>query len=296
MNVVYQIAYLLDNDCVPLVLCTLIAYTMLVEVIPKSVTRLNSNAYTSQVRWNVTLKGLRFQLVNYILYHKGVISQVVHGLTFIIDAVLWSIYFHCMLEGHSLWGYLFIFFACMIQTLTFDDVRLKITLILFSIVLLGVSAVAYHVLRAITPDRLTTGYISVALLINATCRVVSHFSEDIPIDYLWLKNERPISNWMGNAVILRYFVHPRIIVAFSCGLFSELQAGVPIRLWSSCLIMIFTKLNFKISDEINMKELHDRADNITRNGWSADADGRSIFKIQTNNAVTILAKQEASDG
>jgi hypothetical protein len=288
------LAYLLNCERAPVLLAVLLLFTILVEIAPKSITRLNSNAYTSQVRWNVTLKGLRFQLVHYILYHRGLVSQVVHAITFVIDCILWTTYFHYLLRDNLAWAYFFIFGVCAVQALTFEDVALKITLVACSLVLALISAVTYELLMFVVPDGLFLGYISLLLLLNAVLRVVSHFPEALPIDFHLLKNTTPIQNWAADRKYVQYIIsnyHGTIPILCS-GILTELHAGFPVRLFTSCFVLLLTKMNWNATG-LNIKELHERADNIDLKGWCADEDCQSVFEIQLNEEDKDIQEMHA---
>jgi hypothetical protein len=60
----YAAADTIAASPIPVTIALVVLYSFCCEVIPRGVTRLNSNAYTSQTVWNVTLKGLRFQVRN----------------------------------------------------------------------------------------------------------------------------------------------------------------------------------------------------------------------------------------
>ncbi|KAL0484719.1 hypothetical protein AKO1_011636 [Acrasis kona] len=268
------------NDChTPFVLTYVAVYTLLAESVPLFVTKNNSNAWTSQMSWNVTLKSLRFQIVNYIIYHEKKFSIVVHAITFLMDAVLWTIYFHHLLVDVPVWAYCFLFSLTSFQILTYDDNKLKIVLILINLTLVAVGDLLYTLLLLPYLSREPTfGIVSILLFVNAFLRAVSHIPERLPINYYGLGNKIPIKNWFLDPKARNHILsNPYIVTSsFIWGIATELQAGVPLRLLSSCLVLLVTKLSF-VFPGLDMDEIYQRAQKISDEGWHVDDDGRNLF-------------------
>jgi len=262
----------------PITLACIIVYTAFCEVVPKYVTRHNSNAYTSQVLYNVTLPNLRFQIVNYYLYHTKVFAILTHGATIILDCLLWTVYFHHLLHNNPWWSFCFIFYMCLLQALTFDDVKLKITLITIEAALIGGAGLVYHYyLERIFPSDAVFGNVSLLLFLNALARVISHMPEPLPIDYLGLNNKLPLTGWYWNRSTLQYMLYPpRLVMATWVGVMSELQAGLPVRLLTSTLVLVLTRLGWADAG-LNMADIKHRADNIDVEGWAGDTMAEEIF-------------------
>ncbi|KAL0476601.1 hypothetical protein AKO1_006091 [Acrasis kona] len=270
------------NECTfPFVLTYVAVFTLLAESAPVLVTKANTNAYTSQISWNVTLKSLKFQLVNYIVYHEKPLSIIVHAVTFLMDIVLWTIYFHHLLSEVPFWAYNFLFVVTFIQVLTFEDDKLKFTLLLINFTLMAWGEFMYSfLLLPYIPRDLTFGAVSIMLFLNAFLRVISHIPERIPINFYGLGNKHPISNWWSNPKARHYILtKPHVFVSsvLIWGFATELQAGLPIRLLSSCLLLITDKLKFKYPG-LDMVDLYKRADRVVSEGWHVDEDGRYLFE------------------
>lgn len=294
VEILGNLANLLNNVPIPVTLTVVVVYTALTEVIPKFVTRHNSNAYTSQVLWNVTLKGLRFQIVNYYLYHQRLFAILVHGITILIDTFLWTMYFHHLLHNNPWWSFWFIYYMCILQTLTFDNVKLKITLVVLEGLIVASAGIAYHwYLEPHFSDKSLFGYSSLLLFLNAFARVISHMPEPLPIDYLGLHNELPVAGWYWKKTYLEYILYPpRLILSVFFGVISELQAGLPVRLLTSTLILIITRLGWT-DVGLSMEEIRDRADQIDLKGWKTDQDGAALFAWEGEEDMQHMFKWAA---
>jgi len=278
IHIFNAVAIKMGNAPIPITLSFVVVYTAFCEVLPKFVTRHNSNAYTSQVLYNVTLPNLRFQIVNYYLYHTKLFAIITHGLTILVDCLLWTMYFHHLLHNNPWWSFCFIFYMCLLQALTFDDVKLKITLIVIEGAMIGGAGLLYHFyLERIYPADAVFGHVSLLLLLNAFARVISHMPEPLPIDYLGLKNKLPISGWYWQKSTLQYMLYPpRLIMSTAVGVFSELQAGLPVRLLTSALVLVLTYIGWTDAG-LNMQSLRQRAENIDLIGWGADSVASELF-------------------
>jgi hypothetical protein len=278
-EIINWLASYLQGDAIPITISIVVIYTTLCEIWPRFITRHNSNGYTSQTLWNVTLRGLRFQIVNYYLYHTRFLAIAVHGATILLDCVLWTMYFHHLLHGNAWWAFCFVFYMCLLQALTFDDLKLKITLIAIEGLIIGGAGTLYHFyLEHTYPSGPLFGHVSLFLLLNALARVISHMPEPLPIDYLGLNNRLPIAGWYWDKTVLNYMMYlPRLLMSVFFGVISELQAGLPVRLLTSCLVLILTRIGWS-DPGLNMEHLKKRADNIDKEGWDADPVGSNLFK------------------
>jgi hypothetical protein len=281
----------LQDESFPITFIVVILYTIAVEIIPKIVTVFNSNAYTSQIRWNVTKKAQQFQLVNYILYHQLLLSQWVHAITICIDAVLWIEYFYCLLREYSFLAYSVVPIFCLLQVMTLDDCMLKATLLAAELVFAIFAAVSHYIITYLIPKDSIFGFCSLILFLNAFLRAASHSPEPLPIDYLGLKNHLPIKNWFHDEKVRKFFYemsYSKYAIAVLAAECSELQAGLPIRLLPSCLIMILCNFDF-MTNKLDMKKLRERAHNIDIRGWHADEDARHAFDILDKDIVEMFA-------
>jgi hypothetical protein len=167
----------------------------------------------------------------------------------------------------------------VVQTLTYDDARLKLFLTLSYTGIVVLSSYAYDVLDEYVPEGQMLAYISIALLVNAVLRVFSHFFEPLPIDYLWFNNKKPIKDWFYSLEMWKSFA-PLFMVGIGVGVFSELQAGTPIRLLSSFLVLFCTEtVGVKVADTLEVPELRKRARSIDENGWRGDSEARAVFAV-----------------
>jgi len=266
---------LFRQDKLPVTIIAVIVYSLFCEVYPQFVTSLNSNAYTSQVFWNVTLRGLRFQLVNYYIYHTKFFAIAVHAVTLLMDTILWTTYLHHLLRHNLWWAFLFQLYMCSLQALAFDSVALKTALIASEAVLVGLAGLFYQHFLSHYPDLFA--YTGILLILNALARVISHMPEPLPMDYLGLNNTLPIKGWYWDKNVLQYLMYPpRITTAVVIGVFSELQAGLPLRLLTSVLVLLLTRLGWSAS-KLSMQDIRDRADKIDIKGWAGDKDGKKAF-------------------
>jgi hypothetical protein len=214
---------------------------------------------------------------------------ITHGITILADALLWTMYFHYLLLQNPVWAFCFIFFMCLLQALTFDSVSLKIYLITIEGLLIGTAGVVYHFyLSEKYPSDGVFGHVSLWLLVNAFARVISHMPEPLPIDYLGLHNTTPIAEWYKIPKTCCYMMRPiHLFIGLAMGEVSELQAGLPVRLLTSAIIMILTRMGIINEEEfkLNMPSLKHRADEIDRIGWKADPVGRKLFSWEEDSDI-----------
>jgi hypothetical protein len=123
---------------------------------------------------------MNYQLMNYILYHRKKISIYVHGSTFILDGVLWMLYFHYLLQDVLWWRYFFIFCLCVGQALTYSDLWIRRYLIAVHVCYLIVGVVTA---RMISHYEWYFPTVSWLLILNAFARVLSHIPEKLPIHF-----------------------------------------------------------------------------------------------------------------
>jgi len=278
-----EIFGLFRQEHIPVTITVVIIYSLFCEIYPHFVTNLNSNAFTSQVKWNVTMKSLRFQLVNYYLYHTQFLAIAVHGITILIDCLLWTIYFHHILQHNLWWAFLFQFYMCCLQALTFDSAALKFALIAIELVMIGSAGLIYEYFKNSVPD--IFAYTGICLFGTAMARVLSHWPEPLPIDYLGLNNVAPLKGWYWDFSIIMYIAYPpRFIIGTIMGIVSELQAGLPIRLLTSVIVLVLTRFGWSPSG-LDMKELQQRADQIDLQGWNVDSDGKEAFAWDSDKKV-----------
>ncbi len=271
-----------------LVVFLVLAYTTAVELDAKFITKLNSNGYTSKAEYNVRSKALRFQIVHYYLYHEGIFSQVVHGVTLLADYVLWTDFFHCLFSGNIIYSHICMLIPCVMQTITFHDNRLKIILVVVHVLGAAISAAVYYWALPLVGDWMI-GIIALCLLFNALMRVASHTFESLPIGFLTLDNKTPIRDWWNNKLIFNYVYH-RMATPVVAGIVSELQAGIPLRLFTACVAILLTKLEYDVTG-INMDELRERANLIDIYGWKGDPESEEIF---SDKEVQYLFALEAA--
>jgi len=216
--------------------------------------------------------------MNYYLYHTKAFAIITHGVTIIMDCLLWTMYFHYLLHSNPVWSFSFIFFMGLLQALTFDNTKLKITLITLELILVGAANYLYHYyLEAHYPSSAVFGHVSLFLLLNALARVISHAPEPLPIDYLGLNNVLPLTSWYFNPSYLLYMLWPpRLLLSTTWGVASELQAGLPVRLLTSTLVLTLTRLGWADAD-LSMDEIKQRAENVDKEGWAGDAQANELF-------------------
>lgn len=287
---------LLRDAPIPVTLCIVIVYSVLVEIVPDKITRENTNAYSSMVQWNVTDKSLRFQIMLYYLYHQSIFSNVVHIATIISDTLLWTMYTHFLFESSPRWSFSVLFILCLLQALTFSNVKLKVILISVEMVLVGGSGLLYHYyLQAWYPSDVVFGHVSLLLILNAVARCISHLPEELPINFPGFNNIVPVKSWWTKRETIAFVMYPpRFIKVFLFGVVSELQAGLPVRLLTPCIVLLLTKMNLADSG-LNMKQIRQRADSIGNDGWRADYDTATLFPEQGQlKKILHLADAEIS--
>jgi hypothetical protein len=165
---------------VPTTLALVVLHTFLCELFPKWINFLQSNVGTSQVQWNVGTPAMNYQLMNYILYHRQTLSIAVHGSTFVLDGLLWMLYFHHLLSDVLWWRYCFIFALCVTQALTYSDLWIRTYIIIVHTVYLAVSV---FTTRYIDQYVWSFPIVSCLLIFNAIARVISHIPEPLPIHF-----------------------------------------------------------------------------------------------------------------
>jgi hypothetical protein len=278
---VENIVALLRDAPFPVTLMIVVVYSILCEIAPERVTKENTNAYSSMVQWNVTDRSLRFQIMLYYLYHQTSIAHIVHIVTIFVDTLLWTMYVHYLFDSSPKWSFSVIIILCLLQALTFSNIRLKVMLISLELVLVGGSGLLYHYyLQAWYPSDMLFGHVSLLLILNACARFASHFVEALPVNFPGLNNRLPIKGWYCNKEMFYFIIYPpRLLKIFIAGTASELQAGLPVRLLTPCLVLLLTKLGWADSG-LNMKQIRDRAAKIDLDGWQADIDTATLFPQQ----------------
>ncbi len=118
--------------------------------------------------------------MNYMLYHRKTFSIAVHGVTFVLDGLLWMLYFHHLLRDILWWKYGFVFFLTIVQSLTYSDIWIRHYLMYVHSTYVVLSII---VSQLIDQYELTFPVISIVLIVNAILRVISHIPEKLPIHF-----------------------------------------------------------------------------------------------------------------
>jgi hypothetical protein len=258
----------------PLTLSLVVAFTIVCELFPHWINGINSNVGTSQIQWNVGTPAYNYQLMNYVLYHRKNFAITAHGATFVLDGLLWMMYFHHLLQGVFAWEYCFVFFLALVQAFTFSDMFIRWYLFFVQV---GYLAVNFAVTQFTDKYEFSFAAVSWVLLLNAIIRVASHLPEDLPIHFFNMNNNKPIPRWWLRCDVLTIIVsHPfRFTFAMFLAILSELQAGLPIRLVGCAWVMIYSKIVGGIATRnTNIDQLTDTADYIAENGFFEDQNAK----------------------
>lgn len=284
------LAGLLQSSPVPITLSLVVIYTVLAELVPKQVSKINTNAYSSMIEWNLSDRSLKFQLVLFHLYHQTTFCTFVHILTIVADSLLWTMYALCLFEQSPICSFIVILFLCVVQVLTFSNIKLKVAIIVIEIILVGSAVLLYH--KFVIAYGLTNmffGRISLILLLNALLRVFSHFFEELPINFAGSGNKLPIKNWWSNEKFRMIVLNPFTCVKMiTIGVVSELQAGLPVRLLTPCLVLLLEQMGFNVHVSLDMPKIRARAKSIDMTGWRGDEDTKLMFKRSAQGQTPVF--------
>lgn len=235
-------------------------YTALCECWGGMVSRWNSNAWSSQLRWNRGVNSLEFQLVLYQLFHVSQWSKLNH-LSILLDGVLWLQWLQkvCGME----WWMAFLVLQFVFQTSSFVNVTTAMFL-----------TSCYVALSHLPLPFLTVEWIPVALIVLPAVRATGHA--------LW--EPAPPLLFGNDSLEFRSTTRPSGLVFFQyaqkqhwsvllwtpfIGWLSELQAGLPFRLLPITILSICPFKTWLLPNSIDWKHIQDISQQILQHGWTA---------------------------
>lgn len=247
-----------------LVLLTI--YTIICEWRGDLVSRWNSNAWSSQLRWNRGQHSLEFQLVLYQLFHASQWSKLNH-LSLLLDGMAWLSWLR-QTCGFEYWaGFLTLQF--FFQTTSYLNRSSAAIFLTISYVILSyLSYLSYF------PAPLTVDWIPYALVLLPGVRAVGHAIWE-PAPPLMFGNDS--LEWTQTPSGLVYVQYARkhcwsAVWTPFIGWLSELQAGLPFRLLPITILSLFSFDPFKsylFPKSINWEHIQRTSNEILQHGWTA---------------------------
>lgn len=255
------------------ILLLLVWYCWSCELFPSIVTRWNSNAWSSMVRWNIGPESHLFQAVLYDLFHHSTLGQVTHHCTLVIDVVHWFAFF---ISFRTFLGQ-FIFILCNIF-MTYQAKSYSLPMLQWTGIQLGIHMFSHTMVKVyahLVGEHYVSFVLMMMLLITSVIRVVGHgLGEATPP--IIFDGTKPQGKFKWNVVTWRGWLNyilnhgygdryswSALLWSPVIGILSELQAGVPYRL----ILIVFSKyipgwrtLEFKQQIELTMRL-------IRKNGW-----------------------------
>jgi hypothetical protein len=259
----------------------LVAYTCLCELRGSLVTRWNSNAWSSQLRWNRHIGGLEFQLVLYQVFHVSWWSRLNH-LSLLVDGILWLQWIRIQ-YGTGIW-ILLLFVQFAAQTASYYPAGFSGTSRNWRAILFITSCYVGLSFFPLPGDVMLVAPIGLILL--PFVRAVGHALWERGPPLLFGNNSLSFSTESPSGVVfLKYLQSEKNLVNIFLaivwspivGWVSELQAGLPFRLLPITIISTVHS-DWILPSQIKWESIQHNANQILTKGWPAWQVTRNLYK------------------
>lgn len=243
---------------------------------------IQSNPYTSQLKWNWGKEAINFQFITTVLYHSKTLSLYSH-YTFFLDCVLWCMYAY-LISG---WKFMcMIVIGAFLHALSTKDINFIYIVSVFWGVCASFAISLIHFYPFSSESLLFL--VELFLIVDSQIRTFGHLKEKLPpylFHFLHDKNfdKEKHEVWQPWSVYLPIlytrpfsFVWKILCVVFS-GWVTEFVSGFFYRLINIFVYMVYIGESHKTGGLLNIHQARKEANKIRNNGWKANVVSLKLF-------------------